>query len=65
MPIVGVMGSGTREWEQLAEPLGRWLAENGYDLADGGRSGHDAFGEQGVHECPEAQRAGDWYRAND
>ncbi|MEB0006381.1 hypothetical protein QN375_01305 [Pseudomonas sp. MH9.2] len=39
MPVVGVMGSGTTEWIELANPLGQWLAENGYDLVTGGGSG--------------------------
>jgi len=39
MPVVGVMGSGTVKWDHLAEPLGRWLAENGYDLLTGAGQG--------------------------
>jgi uncharacterized protein (TIGR00725 family) len=38
-PLVGVMGSGNREYRDLAEPLGRWLAEAGYSLITGGGAG--------------------------
>ncbi|MEK6420869.1 MAG: DNA-binding protein [Burkholderia gladioli] len=39
MPIVGVMGSGKQEWPELAEPLGRWIAEQGFDLLTGAGRG--------------------------
>ena len=39
MAIIGVMGSGTKEWPELTTPLGIWLAENGYDLLTGGGQG--------------------------
>lgn len=39
MPIVAVSGSGTHEHRELAEPLGRWLAEAGYHLLTGGGAG--------------------------
>ena len=39
IPIVGVMGSGSRSWESRAEPLGRWLASAGYHLLTGGGQG--------------------------
>lgn len=39
MTIVGVMGSGKAEWEELASPLGVWLAESGYDLLTGAGGG--------------------------
>src|SRR5262249_50687286 len=38
-PLVGVMGSGSEEHADLAEPLGRWLAEAGFDLLTGGGRG--------------------------
>jgi uncharacterized protein (TIGR00725 family) len=37
--VVGVMGSGTDEHAGLAEPLGRWLAAEGFDLLTGGGQG--------------------------
>src|SRR5262245_19792521 len=37
--LMGVMGSGTEEHAVLAEPLGRWLAEQGLDLLTGGGGG--------------------------
>ena len=39
MPIVSVIGSGTNEHRDFAEPLGKWLAEAGYNLLTGGGSG--------------------------
>jgi uncharacterized protein (TIGR00725 family) len=38
-PLVAVLGSGAVEFRELAEPLGRWLAESGYDLLTGGGAG--------------------------
>jgi uncharacterized protein (TIGR00725 family) len=35
-PVVGVMGSSTRAFEDLAVPLGRWLASLGVHLLNGG-----------------------------
>jgi uncharacterized protein (TIGR00725 family) len=37
--LIGVMGSGTDEHAHLALPLGRWLAEQGFDLLTGGGRG--------------------------
>jgi uncharacterized protein (TIGR00725 family) len=37
--LIGVMGSGQSEFRELAEPLGRWIAEHGYSLITGGGSG--------------------------
>lgn len=39
MPIIGVVGSGTDEHRDFAEPLGKWLAEAGYHLLTGGGAG--------------------------
>jgi predicted Rossmann-fold nucleotide-binding protein len=38
-PVVGVMGSSTRAFEDLAAPLGRWLASAGVHLLTGGGVG--------------------------
>lgn len=38
-PIVGVMGSHQREWSDLAEPVGRMIAEFGYHLLTGAGAG--------------------------
>ena len=38
-PVVGVMGSSTRGYEDLAVPLGRWLASAGVHLLTGGGVG--------------------------
>lgn len=38
-PIIGVMGSGTDALEARAEPLGRWIAEQGFHLLCGGGAG--------------------------
>lgn len=37
--IVGVMGSGTDAHEELARPLGQWLARRGVHLLTGGGGG--------------------------
>ena len=37
--IVGVMGSGVDRHEELAAPLGRWIAEGGHHLLTGGGGG--------------------------
>jgi uncharacterized protein (TIGR00725 family) len=39
MAIIGVMGSGSSEWPELAEPLGAWLASHGFDLLTGAGRG--------------------------
>ncbi len=39
LPIIGVMGSGKDGREELARPLGHWLAKNGYHLLTGGGAG--------------------------
>jgi uncharacterized protein (TIGR00725 family) len=39
LPIVGVMGSHEREWEEYAEPLGRMIADFGYHLLTGAGAG--------------------------
>ena len=38
-PIIGVLGSGTERHEQLAEPLGTWIAQQGFHLLTGGGGG--------------------------
>jgi predicted Rossmann-fold nucleotide-binding protein len=38
-PVVGVMGSSSRAYEDLAAPLGRWLASVGVHLLTGGGVG--------------------------
>ena len=38
-PIVGVMGSGSEPYAELAQPLGRMLARAGYHLLTGGGRG--------------------------
>lgn len=39
LPIVGVIGSGTDRHEDLAGPLGTWLASEGVHLLTGGGAG--------------------------
>lgn len=39
MAVIGVMGSGQSAWEELATPLGIWIAQNGHDLLTGGGHG--------------------------
>jgi predicted Rossmann-fold nucleotide-binding protein len=38
-PCVGVIGSGTKKYSQISQPLGRWLAEQECDLVNGGGGG--------------------------
>jgi uncharacterized protein (TIGR00725 family) len=38
-PLIGVMGSGNDSFAEMAEPLGRWIAEQGLDLLTGGGGG--------------------------
>lgn len=37
--MIAVIGSGIDEHQNLSIPLGRWLAENGYSLINGGGEG--------------------------
>jgi uncharacterized protein (TIGR00725 family) len=39
MAIIGVMGSGSSEWPELATPLGTWIAAHGFDLLTGASQG--------------------------
>ena len=50
--LIGVLGSGTDEHADLAEPLGRWLAEQGYDLLTGGGQGVMAAACRGFAAVP-------------
>ena len=50
--VIGVMGSGTAEHAELAEPLGGWLAEQGFDLLTGGGGGVMAAVCRGFHGVP-------------
>ncbi len=38
-PVIGVMGSGNAAWADLAEPLAKWIAEQGFHLLTGGGGG--------------------------
>jgi len=48
-PIVGVMGSSTDPCDDLAAPLGRWLAEFGVHLLNGGGGGVMAAVSRAYH----------------
>lgn len=39
LPIIGVMGSHEREWDEYALPLGRMIADFGYHLLTGAGAG--------------------------
>lgn len=39
MAVIGVVGSGTDEHREFAEPLGQWIAEEGHHLLTGGGAG--------------------------
>ena len=53
LPIVGVMGSGTRGWEQRASALGAWLAARGVHLLTGGGGGVMRSVSRAFHEVPD------------
>jgi uncharacterized protein (TIGR00725 family) len=53
--VIGVMGSGTEEHAELAVPLGRWLAVQGFDLLTGGGGGVMAAVCRGFHESSEGR----------
>ena len=50
--VIGVMGSGTDEHADLAEPLGRWLATRGYDLLTGAGPGVMSAVSRAFSEVP-------------
>ena len=39
LPIIGVMGSHAENWETLSIPLGKYIAQNGYNLVTGAGGG--------------------------
>ena len=49
LPVVGVMGSGIDEHDDLAAPLGRWLARRGVHLLTGGGRGVMAAVSRAFH----------------
>jgi uncharacterized protein (TIGR00725 family) len=53
LPVVGVMGSGTRSYAERAVPLGRWLAQTGVHLLTGGGGGVMETVSRGFHEVSE------------
>jgi uncharacterized protein (TIGR00725 family) len=52
LPIVGVMGSGTRLHLERASALGRWLAECGVHLLTGGGGGVMAAVSKSFYDMP-------------
>ncbi len=52
LPIVGVMGSGSRPYVERASPLGRWLAECGVHLLTGGGGGVMATVSKSFYDTP-------------
>lgn len=50
IPIVGVMGSGTKAHQDKAQLVGRWLAEAGVHLLTGGGGGIMASVSRAFHE---------------
>ncbi len=52
LPIVGVMGSGSRPYLERASALGRWLAESGVHLLTGGGGGVMAAVSQSFYDTP-------------
>ncbi len=52
LPVVGVMGSGSRLHLERASALGRWLAECGVHLLTGGGGGVMAAVSKSFHATP-------------
>jgi len=52
LPIVGVMGSGSRPYVERASALGRWLAECGVHLPTGGGAGVMTAVSKSFYETP-------------
>ena len=52
LPIVGVMGSGSRPYLERASPLGAWLAECGVHLLTGGGGGVMAAVSKSFYDTP-------------
>ena len=50
--LIGVMGAGNDEHAALAEPLGRWIAEQSFDLLTGGGPGVMAAVCRGFQQVP-------------
>ena len=52
LPVVGVMGSGSRPYRERSSALGRWLAECGVHLLTGGGGGVMAAVSQSFYDTP-------------
>jgi predicted Rossmann-fold nucleotide-binding protein len=52
-PCVGVIGSGIKKYSLISKPLGRWLAEQEYDLMNGGGGGVMEAVSQSYAEVPD------------
>ena len=50
--MIGVMGSGQDDHSDLAVPLGRWIAAQGYDLLTGGGQGVMAAVSKAFYDVP-------------
>ncbi len=37
--VLGVIGSGSKPWDEFSLPLGHWIAEQGFHLVNGGGGG--------------------------
>ena len=59
-PLVGVMGSGNDACVDLADPLGRWLAQQGFDLLTGGGGGIMAAVCRGFASVPNRRGSEYW-----
>jgi uncharacterized protein (TIGR00725 family) len=52
LPIVGVIGSGSNDCQELAAPVGRWLAAQGVHLLTGAGAGVMRAVSRAFHETP-------------
>lgn len=54
-PIIGVMGSHERAWEELSEPVGRMIADHDYRLLTGAGGGVMTAVAKAFCEAPDRQ----------
>lgn len=53
LPIIGVLGSGSKLHEERAKPLGEWLAREGVHLLTGGGGGVMEAVSRAFHRVPD------------
>lgn len=51
-PVIGVMGSHSEPWDEYAEPLGQWIASQGFHLLTGAGQGVMLSVSRAFHAVP-------------